>query len=292
MALLHPQVEAFLAILETGSFEAAAKQLFVTPPAVSQRIRQLEEHLGTLLIERVTPARPTPAGERLLQNVRPMRQLEDEVLASLSPDMQSGPARLSLALPADWFATRFFPLVRDFAARHDVRFEIITDDQDHSLERLRKGDVMGTVTSEEHPLQGCRSFSIGSLHYLAVATPDFAARWFPDGLTREALKVAPVIAGNRKDALQHRFAKQTVGDDFELPEENLHFFSSVEAVAEAVRRGFGWSLVPEEFFGPDLVDLAPGRLLEVPLYWQTTRICSGLVAELTDELRRRTRPSR
>lgn len=292
MALLHPQVEAFLAILETGSFEAAAKQLFVTPPAVSQRIRQLEERLGTLLIERVTPARPTPAGERLLQNVRPMRQLEDEVLASLSPDMQSGPARLSLALPADWFATRFFPLVRDFAARHDVRFEIITDDQDHSLERLRKGDVMGTVTSEEHPLQGCRSFSIGSLHYLAVATPDFAARWFPDGLTREALKVAPVIAGNRKDALQHRFAKQTVGDDFELPEENLHFFSSVEAVAEAVRRGFGWSLVPEEFFGPDLVDLAPGRLLEVPLYWQTTRICSGLVAELTDELRRRTRPSR
>lgn len=292
MALLHPQVEAFLAILETGSFEAAAKQLFVTPPAVSQRIRQLEERLGTLLIERVTPARPTPAGERLLQNVRPMRQLEDEVLASLSPDMQSGPARLSLALPADWFATRFFPLVRDFAARHDVRFEIITDDQDHSLERLRKGDVMGTVTSEEHPLQGCRSFSIGSLHYLAVATPDFAARWFPDGLTREALKVAPVIAGNRKDALQHRFAKQTVGDDFELPEENLHFFSSVEAVAEAVRRGFGWSLVPEEFFGPDLVALAPGRLLEVPLYWQTTRICSGLVAELTDELRRRTRPSR
>lgn len=73
MTLLHPQLEAFLAILETGSFEAAAKQLFVTPPAVSQRIRQLEERLGTLLIERVTPARPTPAGERLLQNVRPMR---------------------------------------------------------------------------------------------------------------------------------------------------------------------------------------------------------------------------
>lgn len=291
MTLLHPQVEAFLAILETGSFEAAAKQLFVTPPAVSQRIRQLEERLGTLLIERVTPARPTPAGERLLQNVRPMRQLEDEVLASLSPDTQSGPARLTLALPADWFATRFFPLLTDFEARHNVRFEIVTDDQDHSLERLRKGDVMGTVTSEEHPLQGCRSFSIGSLHYLAVATPAFADQWFSEGFTREALSVAPVIAGNRKDALQHRFAKQMVGDDFELPEENLHFFSSVEAVAEAVRRGFGWSLVPEELFGPDLVDLAPGRLLEVPLYWQTTRICSGLVAELTEELRRKTRPS-
>lgn len=291
MTLLHPQLEAFLAILETGSFEAAAKQLFVTPPAVSQRIRQLEERLGTLLIERVTPARPTPAGERLLQNVRPMRQLEDEVLASLSPDTRSGPARLTLALPADWFATRFFPLLTDLEARHNVRFEIVTDDQDHSLERLRKGDVMGTVTSEEHPLQGCRSFSIGSLHYLAVATPTFADRWFSEGFTREALSVAPVIAGNRKDALQHRFAKQMVGDDFELPEENLHFLSSVEAVAEAVRRGFGWSLVPEELFGPDLVDLAPGRLLEVPLYWQTTRICSGLVAELTEELRRKTRLS-
>ena len=288
MTLLHPQVEAFLAILETGSFEAAAKRLFITSPAVSQRIRQLEERLGTLLIERVTPARPTPAGERLLQTVRPMRQLEDEALASLSPSVQSGPARLKLALPADWFATRFFPLLKDFQANHNVRFEIITDDQDHSLERLRKGDVMGTVTSEAHPLQGCRSFPIGALHYLAVSTRAFADRWFTEGVTPKTLARAPVVAGNRKDALQHRFARHVAGDNFELPEDNLHFVSSVEAVAEAVRLGFGWSLVPEEMFGPDLVDLAPDYRLEMPLYWQTTRICSGLVAELTEELRRRT----
>ena len=64
MPLLHPQLEAFIAVIEEGSFERAAKRLFITPSALSQRIKALEERLGTALVRRETPAAATSAGDR------------------------------------------------------------------------------------------------------------------------------------------------------------------------------------------------------------------------------------
>ena len=46
MPLLHPQLEAFIAVIEEGSFDRAAKRLFITPSALSQRVRALEDRLG------------------------------------------------------------------------------------------------------------------------------------------------------------------------------------------------------------------------------------------------------
>ena len=58
MDLLHPQLAAFAAVLEEGSFEAAARRLCVTPSAVSQRIKALEDRLGQVLLVRQPPCRP------------------------------------------------------------------------------------------------------------------------------------------------------------------------------------------------------------------------------------------
>ncbi len=57
----------FVTVIERGSFSAAAERLGLTQPAVSLQIRQLEQRLGTALIERVgRKARPTAAGAELL----------------------------------------------------------------------------------------------------------------------------------------------------------------------------------------------------------------------------------
>lgn len=61
MILLSPQVVAFIAVIEETSFERAAKRLSVTPSAISQRIKQLEERVGQLLVVRQSPCKPTPA---------------------------------------------------------------------------------------------------------------------------------------------------------------------------------------------------------------------------------------
>src|SRR5260370_30959912 len=67
------EASAFVAVLEQKSFSKAARQLNLSPPRVSEMVRQLEERLGVRLVERTTPSvAPTVAGERLLARLRPV----------------------------------------------------------------------------------------------------------------------------------------------------------------------------------------------------------------------------
>ena len=60
-------------------------------------------------------------------------------------------------------------------------------------------------------VQGCRVQPLGVMRYLATASPAFVKRWFPDGVTAQALRRAPVLCFNRKDELQERFVRRVMG---------------------------------------------------------------------------------
>src|SRR5215475_8257296 len=76
------QLETFAAVVELGSFSAAARRLNLTQPAVSAQMRQLERRLGLRLVERVgRRAQPTVAGSELLPHVR---QIEDALAAAVA----------------------------------------------------------------------------------------------------------------------------------------------------------------------------------------------------------------
>src|ERR1700728_4497679 len=82
---LNPgQLDALVAIADHGSFDAAARQLHITPSAVSQRVRALEAAAGQVLISRGTPCRPTPHGEWLVRLGRQTRLLYAEGAQALT----------------------------------------------------------------------------------------------------------------------------------------------------------------------------------------------------------------
>ena len=70
MRIDNAQLATFAAVLGEGSFELAARKLSVTPSAVSQWIKLLEDRLGQVLVQRSTPCRATAAGRRLLRHRR------------------------------------------------------------------------------------------------------------------------------------------------------------------------------------------------------------------------------
>ena len=77
IALMHgaslAETTAFVTVVELKSFTKAAKQLALSPPRVSEMVRNLEERLGVRLVERTTRSvAPTAAGERLLERLRPV----------------------------------------------------------------------------------------------------------------------------------------------------------------------------------------------------------------------------
>jgi LysR family transcriptional regulator, chromosome initiation inhibitor len=146
------QLAALAAVIEFGSFDAAAEQLHVTPSAVSQRIKSLEQRVGQVLVVREKPCRATPAGVPLLRLAAQAALLESEALAETS-GQSAELIRIAVAVNADSMSTWFTEVL---AGLPDMLFDIRIEDQDHSARLLREGAVMAAVTTERTPVPGYR----------------------------------------------------------------------------------------------------------------------------------------
>ncbi|MGM9515324.1 LysR family transcriptional regulator ArgP [Roseateles sp. DB2] len=265
----YPLIAALAAVIREGSFEKAARSLHLSPSAVSQRVKLLEQRLGQVLVVRDSPCRATPAGLQLCRHAEQVSLLERELLASLPP--QTGQGRLGnlrLAVNADSLSTWFMPAAIALSDQ-DWLLDLSLDDQDHTAERLREGDVLAAVTAVADPLPGCRSLALGRMDYLAVATPGFIHRHFANGLQLGALMQAPCLSYNRRDQLQSRWVRQVLEQSPPLPS---HWLPSNDVYLAACRSGMGWGMCPRSLVQADLdcgslqaLNPAP---LEVPLFWQ------------------------
>lgn len=292
MALLHPQLEAFLAVIEEGSFDRAAKRLCITPSALSQRIKGLEDRLGAVLVKRSVPSVATQAGEKLLRRAQSMRLLEAETLTDFRPGEGDETARLTILVNNDSLATWLPEALADFAAEtkgERVSLELLTDDQDHALESLRNGTAIAVVTSEAHPVSGARATPLGAMRYIAVTSPALAASLGSVGF-ETSLQSAPVIFYDRKDTLQDRFLA-SFGIGPEAFTGLVHYAPSPTAMIDLAARGLGWCMAPESLAKPwidrgQVVALAPEHAIDVPFYWQSSAIRSALLTRLGAVIRK------
>jgi LysR family transcriptional regulator, chromosome initiation inhibitor len=292
MSLDYAQLAALAAVVGEGSFDAAARALHVTPSAVSQRIRQLEERVGAVLVRRGTPCVATAAGAPLLRHAERVALLEAE-LASTLPRQASlrgsaATATLRVAVNADSLATWFVPALAAFAQAHPrLRIDLLVDDQDHTAEALRRGDVLAAVSASAAPVQGCRSLPLGRLRYSATASPAFVRRWFAQGVNALSLERAPCLLFNRKDQLQTRWMRRITRRAIAPA---CHGLPSSQGFVEACLAGLGWGMNPQALVQSHLaarrlVELVPGQGIDVPLHWQASRLALPALADLTAAVR-------
>ena len=278
-------------VVREGSFERAARVLHVTPSAVSQRVKQLEERLGLALIVRGTPCMATQAGQWLCSHVEQVGMLEQALqrnLPALGAFGAGAGDRLTLrvAVNADSLDTWFVDAMAAFGASPDsALLDVVADDQEHTAEALRTGSVLAAVTARAEPAQGCRSLTLGAMRYVATASPAYMQRHFADGVTAAALALAPSLVFNRKDGLQAQWlAKQGVPDASTPPR---HWLPSPHAFVAASLASVGWAmnpaaLVKEHLRAGRLVELRPGTDIAVPLYWQHVRLEVPMLRRLTE----------
>lgn len=281
----HPHLTALATILRTGSFEAAAAHLAVTQSAISQRIRALEDRVGAPVLKRTNPIEATPIGKRLSAHADAIARLNGDLANDLG---HTQTLELSLAVNADSIDTWFLPALQGLT---NHRFQIRTEDQDHSADLLRSGEVAAAVTTRAEPVQGADAIPLGALRYLATASPAFMETYFSDGLTSASLALAPALVFNEKDTLQSTWAHRVTGKKIAL---TAHFLPSTRGFVEAATLGIGWGLNPEPLVRDaikrgDLVTLHPTLFHDTPLYWQTSRIGKGALAPLTANVKRAAR---
>ena len=281
----YASLAALATVVREGSFERAARALHVTPSAVSQRIRLLEERVGCALVVRGQPCRATDTGRRLTQHMDRVRLLEQELQASLPALAPDGVTRVSLpvAVNADSLATWFAPAAAAFAAQAPVLIDVAVDDQDHTAEWLRSGAVLAAVTASAQAPAGCSTRPLGAMRYVAAASPAFVAQHFSDGVGAGTLARAPSLVFNAKDELQARWVRRLCHRHVELPR---HTLPSPQAFVTAGLAGMGWGLHPLALVAPHLdsgalVELVPGSALDVPLHWQCARAASSVLEGLS-----------
>ena len=282
-AMDYRGLAALDAVIEQGSFERAATALSISQPAVSHRLRALEEAAGELLVVRTQPPQATVRGQRLIAHYRQVRLLEAG-LQSEAAESAILP-KISIAVNADSAATWLLEALAPLLASPLCHVEVLLDDQDQTLRLLREGRVVGCVTSSSEAVAGTSITALGDMSYRCIAAPDFALRWFPDGLTPEAVARAPALVYNRSDTLHARYLR-TLGLSKEVPQ---HFFPSSEGFVSFIQAGYGYGMAPliqvrEELNSGKLLELVPGSELMVPLYWHRWNIQTALTRALNDAI--------
>jgi len=289
----YAAARAVAMVVQTGSFEAAARALSVTPSAISQRVRNLEERLGTVLILRATPCTATEQGAWLCRHMEHVGMLEKDLLEHLPGlgEPVGMPVTLSIATNADSLGTWFLPAVASFARGPGYLLNIAVDDEDHTADWLHRGRVVAAVTGHGKPVQGCIVRRLGAQRYIATASPDYLHRHFPSGVTAAAIEQAPALTFNQKDRLQQDWVRQTFKQSIPFP---THWLPGTHAFVDASLEGLGWALNPvqlvrEHLESGRLVALVPDAPLDRALFWQVNRLAASRLTELTAAIVQATR---
>ena len=287
IAFDYKLLSALAEIIEVQGFDLAAKNLFISQSAISQRIKLLEENVGQPILIRTQPIELTAVGAQLLAHYKKVKQLESELLPELLPEKPIKPIKISLAVNADSIATWFIKAVAGVLNRHLIELNLVIEPADRTLEKLRSGEATGAVSVDNKPLKGYRAFELGNMNYYLVASPSFRDKYFPEGVTKKSLIMAPAISYDPKDDMHTQFIAKHF--DLASSEYYCHSVKSSEAFVELAKQGVAYCLVPElqirnELATGELVKLCTEKVLVETLYWHSWVLVKGVNKQISQEI--------
>lgn len=271
-------LEALSAVIEQAGFERAAQILNISQSAVSQRIRQLEFKLGQPVLLRTTPPRLTDIGQRLTNHLQQVKQLEQGLMMN---DDATEELNIRLAVNADSIDTWLAPALAACDASERMNFDLVIEDQRVGLQRMKNGEVMACICESSQPVNGGLAQKLGTLRYLALASPEFIQRYGLGQKGQRWLQQAPCLLFSRDDQLQHQFL-----DKLRLAApERIQRVPSSGGFVEMARAGLGFGMIPEiqvrdYLDSGELVNVAPRTVIDVPLYWHYWQTESNYMAQL------------
>lgn len=286
MDLPVEHLATFAAIIDEGSFEGAARRLRITPSAVSQRVKAMEQRVGSVLLQRTRPVAVTAAGITVLRLARQLDRLVDDASRELGAGpagSAAGPALIPIVVNADSLATWFVPVLARAAHETGAHFEVLRADETVSTAALRSGTVVAALTATREPVPGCISTRVGAARYRAVASPAFIAEHFPTGTSAASLAAAPMIEFDRHDQFQQRYLRKVTRARVDPPR---HYVPSSTEFARAIELGMGWGMLPDaQCEAPiaegRLVEMSPSVTITLPLFWQRWNLHSPVLNALS-----------
>lgn len=260
MSFSSDSAAVFLAVLDHGSFSAAARALGRVPSAVSMAIANLEAELNLALFDRVgREPKPTPAARALEPQARLLAAQLKELQAHALALTQGLEPRLALAIAPELLAGGWCAPLAMLAAEYPLlEVEVLAAPQADALQQLHEGRVQLALVFERPSLDGREGFQeVGSETLVAVAAPQHP-------LLAETRAVDPAAARRLRETDLHNTRQIVVASrDPALTDPRFvfarHRWRTDNAITalQLIEAGLGWGLLPQSFVG---THIALGRL--------------------------------
>lgn len=279
-------IEALYTVQNLQNFELAAKKLFITQSAVSQRIKSLEDDYGEPLLIRTLPYRPTKLGQQLIGHFKKICLLEEELQQELGGARKNTP--ISIAINRDSLETWFLELIHEEKEIFtQVVLEIIADDQELTLNYLKNGTVSACLSTSEKEILGGKASFLGHMEYVLVASPSFVENYFSLEDPKECLKNAAAIKFDQNDHLHERYLEKFFG--INGTELKYNRIPSVKGFKKFALLGYGYGLIPkmdilQELESKQLIQIYPEKTWTIPLYWHYWAVQSKLYQKFNADI--------
>ena len=242
MSLHNKNLQAFKAIASSHSVHGAAKVLFITQTAVTQRLKALEEHLKVSLFERSRRGMLlTPEGKVLLRYCDVTLDLEKDVLAQIQHAGTEMTVNISIAGSTSFMQSHVVkPMVKVMNKFPQLLLEFIYRDDDTPIHLLREGKAQFAIVSIKHLAKEVKSKILSPEEYVLVASPKWAGRKLKDIIEKER-----IIDFNPMDEMTFNYLKQ-----YQLltsTTHERHFANHLEALIHLITEGLGYSVLEKSF---------------------------------------------
>ena len=259
-------MEAFVLVVDTGSFSAAARRLNVGQPAVSKLVAQLEERLGVKLLVRTTRGlTATEGGLNYYERARRSIEEADEAESAARGAGSGLTGRLRICGAVTFARIHLMPRLPEFLARHpELEMEVVLDDRNIDLVQegidvaLRMGQLSDSSLTARR---------IASGRHVVVGTPAYFERTgkptAPGDLAAHQAVIYDQEAGGQDWTFQRDDAEIAVTLKGRLR------VSAAEGVRAAVLANAGIAVASEWMFSPEIADRTVQMVLQD---WELPRI--------------------
>jgi len=288
-------LQAFVEVARHGSFSGAAEALFVTQPAISKRVKALEEELATALFDRI--GRKTslteagrallPRAKQLLDEAEDMRRFASSLSATVSGSLVMGTSH-HIGLH------RLPPVLKAFRATYPaVRLDIRFMDSEQACHAVESGDLeLAIVTLPSTVPDNLEVQAIWTDRLHVVTEPDHALNTGRRIPLEQLVTYPCVLPGS--STYTHSILKQAMGGFG--PGLNVSMTTNyLETLKMLVKTGFGWSLIPHTMVDDEIAiietDLHLQRELGTVIHRQRTlsNAASAILESLRDHADQRVR---
>lgn len=284
----------FVAVMETGSFTAAAARMGTRSGQASKLVARLEEALGVRLLLRTTRAvAPTEAGQAYFDRLRPLLEEFDSLDAAMRDATQAPRGRLRLTAPVTFGGLELTRALTDFALRWpEVALEVSFSDRMVNL--VEEGfDLALRVGRPEDSSMIARRLC--DVRLLVVASPEWVDRHGAPARPQEVQGLPCILDSNFRDP--GRWPFRVAGRAVAVPVQGRLRFSNATACLAAAEAGLGLACLPsfvaaEALRAGRLVHLLPGFEPEpfgLHAVWPHSRHLAARVRALVDLLAERYR---